>query len=100
MDVGVITADSEGWCSVAGHRQQGMLFHVKATGSNLQANGHHGGGASGGGAGSNGSGSNVMTAQNGNVDLHASPGRAMSGVTRCCSPYLRVRSVTGRPCTK
>ena len=24
----------------------------------------------------------------------------MSGVTRCCSPYLRVRSVTGRPCTK
>ena len=74
VDVGVITADSEGWCSVAGHRQQGMLFHVKATGSNLQANGHHGGGASGGGAGSNGSGSNVMTAQNGNVDLHASPG--------------------------
>ena len=74
VDVGVITADSEGWCSVAGHRQQGMLFHVKATGSNLQANGHHGGGASGGGAGANGSGSNVMTAQNGNVDLHASPG--------------------------
>ena len=65
VDVGVITADSEGWCSVAGHRQQGMLFHVKATGSNLQANGHHGGGASGGGAGSNGSGANVMTAQNG-----------------------------------
>ena len=76
VDVGVVTSDLEGWCSVAGHRQQGMVFHVKTTGNNLQANGHHGGG-SGGNNGSTGSGTNtnLLTAQNANIDMHASPGK-------------------------
>ncbi|AYD89387.1 copper oxidase [Actinomyces lilanjuaniae] len=28
LDAGVITSDTQGWCSVAGHRAQGMVFHV------------------------------------------------------------------------
>ncbi|WP_125613145.1 multicopper oxidase domain-containing protein [Specibacter cremeus] len=33
VDVGVIGAGMDGWCSVAGHRQQGMVFSIVATGS-------------------------------------------------------------------
>jgi nitrite reductase (NO-forming) len=32
LDVGVITADLEGWCSLPGHRQMGMVVHVVVTG--------------------------------------------------------------------
>ncbi|MDO5729243.1 MAG: multicopper oxidase domain-containing protein [Actinomycetaceae bacterium] len=33
LDAGVISADVEGWCSIAGHRQMGMVFHIRVTGS-------------------------------------------------------------------
>lgn len=33
VDLGVVTADSEGWCSIVGHRQMGMVFAVRVTGS-------------------------------------------------------------------
>ena len=33
VDVGVVGRDLEGWCSVLGHRQMGMVFHVDVTGS-------------------------------------------------------------------
>ena len=33
VDAGVVGRDIEGWCSVVGHRQMGMVFHVKVTGS-------------------------------------------------------------------
>ena len=33
LDAGVITEDVEGWCSIAGHRQMGMVFHIKIAGS-------------------------------------------------------------------
>ncbi|GAA4480375.1 multicopper oxidase domain-containing protein [Microbacterium panaciterrae] len=33
IDVGVITANLEGWCSIIGHRQAGMTLTVVATGS-------------------------------------------------------------------
>lgn len=33
VDVGVVGRDIEGWCSVVGHRQMGMVFHVQVTGS-------------------------------------------------------------------
>jgi len=33
LDAGVIGADVEGWCSVAGHRQMGMVLQIRATGS-------------------------------------------------------------------
>ena len=30
VDLGVVAADADGWCSVVGHRQMGMVFHVTA----------------------------------------------------------------------
>src|SRR5699024_8009489 len=33
IEVGVITEDLEGWCSIVGHRQMGMVFDVNAIGS-------------------------------------------------------------------
>lgn len=33
VEVGVIGQDLEGWCSIAGHRQQGMVIHVTAEGA-------------------------------------------------------------------
>ena len=50
VDVGVVTGPVEGWCSIAGHRAQGMVFHVTAAG-----HGAHGGGDAGGSGGSGGS---------------------------------------------
>ncbi|RAV07560.1 copper oxidase [Mycolicibacterium sp. GF69] len=43
LDAGVIGADLDGWCSVAGHRQMGMTLDVRATGSAAPAMhpGHH-----------------------------------------------------------
>ncbi|MFD6856670.1 multicopper oxidase domain-containing protein [Rhodococcus sp. NPDC060090] len=32
IDVGVVGTDIEGWCSIVGHRQQGMVFHIVAEG--------------------------------------------------------------------
>lgn len=33
LDAGVVTADLDGWCSVAGHRQMGMVLTVRAVGA-------------------------------------------------------------------
>jgi len=33
LDLGVIGADLDGWCSIAGHRQMGMVLQVKAVGA-------------------------------------------------------------------
>ena len=58
VDVGVITGPVEGWCSIAGHRAQGMVFHVTAAGTaGAGAAGHraHGGGDAAGSGGSGGS---------------------------------------------
>lgn len=32
LDAGVVSGPLEGWCSIAGHRAQGMVFHVTAAG--------------------------------------------------------------------
>ncbi|MFP5345967.1 MAG: multicopper oxidase domain-containing protein [Actinomycetes bacterium] len=37
LDVGVVGRDLEGWCSVAGHRQMGMVLTVHATGASAEA---------------------------------------------------------------
>ena len=45
LDAGIVAGPIEGWCSIAGHRAQGMVFHVTAGGAS--AGGHqHGGGQS------------------------------------------------------
>lgn len=33
LDVGIIGSDIDGWCSIAGHKQMGMVFTVNATGA-------------------------------------------------------------------
>ncbi len=37
VDVGVVGRNVEGWCSVVGHRQMGMVFHVHVTGLKSRA---------------------------------------------------------------
>ena len=37
VDAGVIPGDIEGWCSIAGHRAQGMVLHVTADGASASA---------------------------------------------------------------
>ncbi|MFD8589638.1 multicopper oxidase domain-containing protein [Streptomyces sp. NPDC059637] len=48
LDAGVVGRDLEGWCSVVGHRQAGMVLAVRATGP---GNGSPGGGGAGSGGG-------------------------------------------------
>ena len=33
LDLGIISGDVEGWCSLPGHREMGMTLHVQATGA-------------------------------------------------------------------
>jgi len=49
LDVGVVGRDIEGWCSVVGHRQMGMVFHVRVTGLDEAARTSHDHGATGAG---------------------------------------------------
>src|SRR5699024_6319261 len=39
IDVGVVGEDLDGWCSIAGHRQMGMVFAVDVTGAGPEAGG-------------------------------------------------------------
>ncbi|MPV50376.1 multicopper oxidase domain-containing protein [Pseudactinotalea sp. HY160] len=39
LEVGVVGADIDGWCSIVGHRQMGMVFEVVATGGSDGMNG-------------------------------------------------------------
>lgn len=43
LDAGVVAGPVEGWCSIAGHRAQGMVFHVTAGGAAAGAHQHGGG---------------------------------------------------------
>ncbi|WP_035720032.1 multicopper oxidase domain-containing protein [Gordonia shandongensis] len=47
LDVGVVGRSVEGWCSIVGHRQQGMVLHIRAEGGTDDgargSGGHHGG---------------------------------------------------------
>lgn len=38
LDVGIIGADIDGWCSIAGHKQMGMVFAINATGAAADRN--------------------------------------------------------------
>ncbi|MDG3012651.1 multicopper oxidase domain-containing protein [Rhodococcus sp. D2-41] len=38
LEVAVVGKSIEGWCSIIGHRQQGMVFHVRTTGGGADAN--------------------------------------------------------------
>ena len=43
LDAGVVAGPIEGWCSIAGHRAQGMVFHVTAGGAGAGTHQHGGG---------------------------------------------------------
>ena len=43
LDAGIVAGPIEGWCSIAGHRAQGMVFHVTAGGTSAGAHQHGGG---------------------------------------------------------
>ena len=51
LDLGVISGDVEGWCSLPGHREMGMTLHVQATGATSGSSSSAGATASGGHAG-------------------------------------------------
>ena len=58
LDAGIVAGPIEGWCSIAGHRAQGMVFHVTAAGTagaGAAGHGAHGGGDAAGSGGSGGS---------------------------------------------
>jgi nitrite reductase (NO-forming) len=48
VDAGVVGRDLEGWCSVVGHRQMGMVLHVRAVGGTSAAASGHGHGTADG----------------------------------------------------
>lgn len=77
VDAGVITADQEGYCSVAGHRALGMVFKVKATGAsaNQVAQGGHNHGSTGThNHAAAGSTPTLMTVANSKINMSAAPG--------------------------
>ena len=77
VDAGIITADQEGYCSVAGHRSLGMVFKVKATGAsaNQVAQGGHNHGSTGThNHAASGSTPTLMTVANSRIDMSAAPG--------------------------
>jgi nitrite reductase (NO-forming) len=65
LDVGVVGRDLDGWCSVAGHRQMGMVLKITATGHDHAAAGAPSG---------NGSGTAQAPPAAENLDLMADPG--------------------------
>ena len=76
VDVGVIGADVEGWCSIIGHRQMGMVIQVRVKGGlpDLAAGGH-----GGHGMGTAGAGGTAAGAAAGQGSAVAAPGVRLGG---------------------
>ena len=72
VDAGVMTADTEAYCSVAGHRSLGMVLKVKVTGASSQqvASGDH----TNHNHAATGNVPTLMTVANGKIDMSAAPG--------------------------
>jgi nitrite reductase (NO-forming) len=73
VDAGVVGRNVEGWCSVLGHRQMGMVLHVRVTGSAPQAPGTH--------SGHDHSGMDGMVGMDGGSSTPASPTTPSSPAT-------------------
>ncbi|MGO1734804.1 MAG: multicopper oxidase domain-containing protein [Leucobacter sp.] len=71
IDAGIITGDTEGWCSLVGHRQQGMVLDIVAIGATSEANGSAAGQGEHADHATGGSGNSLTTSD---VDLAADPG--------------------------
>lgn len=64
LDVGIIGSDIDGWCSIAGHKQMGMVFTVNATGDAAEGDSDTGGAADEG-----------VTSAASDLDFMADPGK-------------------------
>lgn len=64
LDVGIIDSDIDGWCSIAGHKQMGMVFTVNATGDAAEGDSDTGGAADEG-----------VTSAASDLDFMADPGK-------------------------
>lgn len=64
LDVGIIDSDIDGWCSIAGHKQIGMVFTVNATGDAAEGDSDTGGAADEG-----------VTSAASDLDFMADPGK-------------------------
>lgn len=64
VDVGVISENLEGWCSIVGHRQQGMTLTIVATGASADTGGEHDHGGTG----------DASHSATGMIDVMADPG--------------------------
>ncbi|HET8971634.1 MAG TPA: multicopper oxidase domain-containing protein [Candidatus Nanopelagicales bacterium] len=71
LDVGLVGVDVGGWCSVAGHRQMGMVFAIQVTGAAAAGGTGH---AMAGMAGMPGSPTAAGPSAAAGMDLMASPG--------------------------
>lgn len=72
LEVGIIGADLEGWCSIAGHRQMGMELTVVAVGAPAAEAGHEHGGTGGNGGGGTDEGGTAASAAD-DIDLAREP---------------------------
>ena len=89
LDVGVVGADTEAWCSIVGHRQMGMVLHVAVTGASARA-----GGTAAPASGGSATGGNPSTS----VDLHGTFPPAFTAADATLPPLSgeRVHHVTLR----
>ncbi len=75
IDVGVITGDLEGWCSVVGHRQMGMELTIVATGGDASGESESASDADAGTNAASGHAAHGTTASaSSGIDLMAEPG--------------------------
>jgi nitrite reductase (NO-forming) len=74
LDTGVVGTDLEGWCSVAGHRQMGMVLQVRVVGGAAGPAGASGASAAGGHHADTGGGHAEAPSAAADLDLMADPG--------------------------
>lgn len=75
IDVGVITGNLAGWCSIIGHRQMGMTLDIIATGGTGASGAADASGTAAGATGAAGSGTHDMSAMNRGSDATGAASR-------------------------
>ena len=86
LDVGVVGASTQGWCTIVGHRQMGMVLDVVVDGRP----------STGAGGGEAASGSSPASDDAASVDLSSAPGADFAAVPAALPPLddRRTRAVT------
>ena len=99
LDAGVMSADVEGWCTIAGHRMQGMIFMVHTSGDGNGAQTPGGGTRSGNTADAAGSGNTGEEVPNTPLDPTwiRDPELAPASANRTHRITIDVQQVQGTP---